>query len=329
MRSLPYSHLVATHRRRPTPAFTLVELLVVMAVIGILISAILVGSSKISEGQKRNFTKTIMRTTQMAIDQFASDDPLKGIYNTKDRASFGTYPPYQLAGNLAGTADNPLSVRAAVEPFRPPGSNYTLTERVYRDIGRSQGAVNAWVDLAPSDANDDIRALYLYLKTYNEAGIAQLPEKAIDQLTAQNEYVNPAGTGTNPGNEGLQNVFGIVDGWGVPLNYFLYVKLERTPSGIQVTNRIPVLMSRGISRERYQRWLANHDDPNAPSLDTESWIFSESMPTPACGSVTRDGGLAVGGAFENGWVRAKARGSTVSGGAPEVYGYLPAYDGEN
>jgi prepilin-type N-terminal cleavage/methylation domain-containing protein len=321
----------------PNPsAFTLIELLVVIVVIGILIAAIGLVGSKAHHNQKIRVTETTMKTVKQAIDQFATQNPLGAIYNRRDAATFGPYPPYQLANPKSGVA-------WALEPnhpffqyaFRPQ----VLTQRLARDIsGIAEGSPvsfnpTSWARLVTDPDTDDIRALYAYLKLYASSELTQVPSTTIKPLSNTPEYVNPTGTGPLPGVAGgtWLDVFGIHDAWGVPLDYFLYVKLEWSmlangASAWRVTDRLPVLRSRGISREEYEAELKGTDE-----YDPDRWIFSDPFPSPAAdpGNTTfRKSGVisTPWNTTKNGWARAVGAGDldpNLPADHPGLFGYVP------
>jgi prepilin-type N-terminal cleavage/methylation domain-containing protein len=309
------------HGGRPLQGFTLVEVLIVIVVISLLIAVIGLVGVKVVHHQKVALTEAIIRDVKMAIDRFAELDPLKNIYDRKGNVTFGPYPPYMLANNGA------LTVGGVLEPAGSLPQDYVLDNRFHRDLNNREGDVTQF-SAVRSDANDDIRALYGYLRVYVADAMSQIPQNAIKRLPLNPsdpagapglaEYVNPAGTGTNPPGDGAIDVLGLYDAWGVPLNYFLYVKLEWVstlafPNGQwQVTQRIPVLHSWGISAEEYQAELARTD-----ALDPQLSIFSDPFPSPAAAGVDPVTGAINGaGAANAGWARALPAGD-------ERIGYVP------
>ncbi|TWT41805.1 hypothetical protein RAS1_29280 [Phycisphaerae bacterium RAS1] len=324
--------------RSPT-AFTLVELLVVIVVVGLLIAGLVTITGHVASSQKRAATKVLFQILQQATDEFAATDPLRHYYNTRQPSErktpgFGSYPPYQLANpnNAVATAvhDKYLSGGNPVA-FNPA----TLAQRVARDLSGSTNTAG-WVDLvgqadganSKSHLDDDNRALSLYLRLYAPGAFARIPQERLLRLPPGNQadFVNPRGSGTAPGSVGLVDVFGIYDGWGVPIDYFLYAKMEWDAlSGLWfVSDRQPVFMSRGISREVYDAQLARYNGPADMSVFGETmgnWIFSVPMPSPAipASEVTNTGGMPLSGG-PGGWVRVR--------GAFDPVGYLPAYDGQ-
>ncbi len=291
-------------------AFTLVELLVVIAVLGIMITVITLVAGRTIYNQRKANTLGIMRSASMAIDQFAQLNPLASIYNRHDRATFGPYPPYMLKG-----ARSAASVRGVLDPG--PTFN-TLSERVLRDLTGQRNPPNPerWVRLNDGDENDDARALYIYLRAFAPDAVGSLPPDRLKPLDPQRpEYVNPSGQGPEPGADGSAwfDVLALHDAWDVPLDYLLYVRLKRvadpqpgnaTAVRYVVVDRRAVLRSRGVKREV---WQAGGDDP-------QRWLFSEPLPKPWA-QVARDGQIQNN---SEGWVRAV--------GARESYNFIPDQD---
>ena len=315
-------------------AFTLVELLVVITIIGLLIAVIAMVASHVLYAQKVNLTKTIMKNIAMALDQFAAEDPLRGVYDKRNAATFGAYPPYMLAGGGKTMQSN--GVPAIVEPYAQysqSGTSYVLQDRLHRDLNSRQGSVNDWARVNnppgdPNEINDDIRALYIYLKLYSPAGLSQVPQTAIKPIPAAGkvDMVYPKG-GADPNS--AVDVFGIYDAWGVPFDYFLYVKLEWGPppagsalaGAWQVVDRKPVLRSRGVTLDEYK----------VAVVDPDKFIFSEDFPLPeANGPYTgptdttrvtfrKDGVMTKTNSQANGWARAPGVGDLD----PNSFGYVP------
>lgn len=325
--------------------FTLIELLIVIVVIGLLIAAIFLVASSIHRNQKVKFTETTMRSLTMAIEQVATENPLKNVYDVKDQQTFGPYPPYMLDSYTG--APNNTSVQKVLEPAASYGNySYVLEDRLHRDLGNRQGNVTAWTQLATTgpqiqnESNDDIRALYTYLKVYSPALLSQVPESAVKPILALGklQYVNPKGTGPAPGQPGSTwlDVFGIYDAWGVPLDYFLYVKLEwavlpnvSPPNNIgwRVTDRVPVLRSHGISYDEYVAEGNGTDE-----RDPDKWIFSEPFRSPPAAQSSqtfrKDGrlpGNPTTPGRDNGWARALAAGDLQTTGPDQTrwFGYVP------
>lgn len=296
------------HPRRR--AFTLIEVLVVVVVIGVLIAAIGLVGTHVIASQRVHATQSIMRTVTAAIDQFHTLNPLREIYDTKNSRTFGAFPPYQMQ-----TTPDRAALSRKVEPLGSTSIAPSLTARLSRDMGGPLDVGSAWVkDVPESDSNNDIRALHAYLSLFAPDVLAQVPPSAIRRLPGDPEdgvLVYPGG----PSAGGARDVFGIYDVWGVPLDYMLYVKLEygldRTGTSMEwrVTDRIPALRSRGVAAEAA-----------AAGADTETdWIFSAEFPTPSLmrsrPDFKKDGRVTSSDSSQNGWARAKGEG--------ETYGYAP------
>lgn len=296
----------AAAARRRRSAFTLIELLIVIFVIGVLATVLVAVAVKVHSGQKASATRNTMRLIRLAIDQFAEENPLQVRYdNPRARdgsvivgKTFGPFPPYQLARHGHN------SVSYALEP-NPPTAN-SLSERLFADLGNQTGSIGDWVDLNQEGEyaeHDDNRALYTYFAAFSSGVLSQIPDTAMERLVPDDlECINPGGAGTGSNAEGRVDVLGFVDAWGVPFDYFLQVKLEYgiLPDGVtqgwRVTDRVPVLRSRGVAKEVVG---------TANDLPGE-WIFSEPLPQPVANVNLRTGAFLSSGSNANGWARAVA-----------------------
>lgn len=306
-------------------AFTMVELLVVIVII-ILLTGLIAGvASKAIENQRITVTKNTMRTIDLAIQQFAGDNPLGTYYNSRRTNSvrFGPYPPYQLFRGVDGTN----TVAWAVDPSNP--DTKTLERRLARDlfnINASSSIPSNRIEIE-TDAHDDIRALYAYLRLFNPAALNQIPQearKALSNIPNKPEYVN---TGSTTDAESRSEVLGFHDAWGVPLDYFLVVRLEwglvpsPTPGlppvpGLLVRDRVPVLRSHGVSSEIFAEYERTKSSSSPRLPDAKKAIYSQPFPSPKA-NVDPDTGLFSGGTSGNGWARAKAAGNK------KYYEYIP------
>jgi type II secretory pathway pseudopilin PulG len=320
-------------RHRCSIAFTMIELLVVIVILALLISLITAVAGKVIRQQKVRNTQQIMQNVILAIDQFTAEDPLQQIYGRRGSETFGKYPPYQLsAAGLAGGD----CVSVAIENPPPGGwDDNLLTDRLYRDMKAPGGPDDSVAISAPNDGNDDIRALYAYLRVFAADSLRVIPEDALKPVIPNGlDYVNPQGGGTTVGSTGLIDVLGIHDAWGVPLDYMLYVKCEyrlapgqANPSWV-ITERRPVLRSRGIDREVYDVWVQSNTDPTQREQrfsPADKWLFSEPFCSPAAqltDGPTYTNGILPGSPNPansgNGWARAVA--------AHEDYAYRPDGD---
>lgn len=345
-------NLTSTPRRRP--AFTIIELMIVVVVIGLLITMVVGVGSTVVDSQRRIYTQQILANTETAVRFFETEAPLRNVYNRRDGQTWGNLPPYPVHHALSGAPDDDELqeyVCYVMEPGGAPGyedsgtrwgnadAENNLSVRLTHDMGSSNAENNTedWVRFGwdggeqrnQNDGNDDIRALYAYLDIFTPRALNAVPKGALKPLNPQarlskdeefHDYVNPGGrdikgrlpdpgdpdpdTGFTPWRE----VFGIHDAWGVPLDYYIYAKVEWAvdtdgEARYIVTDRIPVLRSRGITREQYDAWREIViDDPDAADAlynRTESWIVSSAMPRPVADVVLNSDDQSFEGKLRN------------------------------
>lgn len=303
-------------QRAAARGFTLVELLIVVVVIAILLTAIVVSGGKLFGQQRVSVTTNTMRTVEVAIDQFRDVNPLRSVYDRRSTKSFGALPPYVLSNPANG------SVNGILEPRATP---HTFQTRVGSDLGGGQ--VNSVrVSGAPAEVaqrrHDDIRSLYVYLQHYVPDALANVPQTALKPLNDANREFFQFGAAAGAGVEARRTeILGILDGWGVPLDYVLYARLQCTPDGMVIAERIPALRSRGVSREEAENdWTGN-------LKRAEKWLWSKDLAQPLASNIAADGRVTgyltseTCNTASDGWVRAVAN--------AEDYGYLPAQDADN
>ena len=226
-------------------ALTLVELLIVIVVIGILVSAILVASSGFINKGRSNNTQSVLQIVADAVEEFKREqtakptitrakqqkmagvgDPAKPQVFYTDR--YGLYPPDELevfsALGLPGSAPPPDSRSLApggAEVIAPGSSTPWKALRFYRD-GSPDDAVE----------NRDQAAMILAIETLSESASAIL-----DRIPDRNRTPGPLDASGNPalflnrrdpttgtlnatwdGNYDHQ-IRLIVDDWGNPISY--------------------------------------------------------------------------------------------------------------
>ena len=349
-----HARIAQSNRRR---GFSLIELLVVVGVVGVLLASLTVaGSTAIYSARAKN-TRQVIANVEFALEVFREENPLRLSYDRPGGTTFGPYPPYQLANwNAAGFTQNsfdPDSVAQLVEPQAPVGGGrgrqYRLSDRLWRDFGGQTGAKRDWVRFGSDDnglqANDfdgfdDNRALAAYLEAFSP-GALQLPNwarKPLNEDPSRPDQINLSGSGQEPGEEdsGWTDVLGIYDAWGVPLDYFHYVKIDWTyergfpggqyRAGYFITDRRPALRSLGMDRDTFDAWVASGRDDTLGYNRRENWIFGEQMPRPFfTGLVSGSPGNLDRSQQASGWVAAKARlgRDVVNGDNGKDYPYVP------
>ncbi|MFO0839638.1 MAG: hypothetical protein U1D55_14070 [Phycisphaerae bacterium] len=297
---------------------TIIELLIVIAVIALLISMItVVGGSAISS-HRRSSTASTMRAITLALDEFRIENPLRLIYDQRNNASFGPLPPYQIRHQGTTSDHLPVIVEGNALGVSYPSS---LQLRLARDMGLNAAQAATNIKLAPADRNDDNRALYTYLKLFAPESLKQVPESSLKPLRSGSpELINAnASNVAAAGVAGTFDVLGFHDAWGVPMEYMMYVRVEWQGKWV-IVDRVPVLRSLGITREEYDVAFA----VPTPKTDPKKWIFSADFPSPTARFVAGQVGLwggqlvqpaAANPASSNGWARLRSEG--------DRYGYYP------
>ncbi len=204
---------VATRLRRA--GFTLVELLVAIAVIALLVGLIgVAGSSALVRGRVRE-TQSVMRTLEMAITQFNEEAPLGRVPAYRGR--YGNYPCDELEGfvRIVGAPGIP-AIPAGTGPVIGPGSASDLNTPI-----AGLGAIE----------NQDIKAMVLVMRLYSPAAT-----EILDKIPAQYRRTPPdideffdRDTDGNLGPDDEPLVY-FVDSWGTPFGYYATRQTGATPT---------------------------------------------------------------------------------------------------
>ncbi len=195
-------------------AFTLIELVIVIAIVALLISVLVrVGGSAITSSRV-NETRAVMETLNLAIEQFASESTFGKISYSAggDQVRiyderFGSNPPDELEGfdqgfGIPGRVGVPATDRFLVtEPA-------TLTLLNVTNVSEVQNA--------------DIKAMVLAIRLYSDAAssiLDKIPGRY--QRVAGDEFLDRDGmnTGGMPDPDDVVLTY-YVDTWGTPLQYF-------------------------------------------------------------------------------------------------------------
>ena len=214
---------MARQESRPPgpPAFTLVELLLVMAILVVLIGAVItVGRSQIAKGKVRE-TQTVLSTLQSAAQQFAAEKPLSKVRGYVAR--YGDYPPDELDGFLKSKGIPGSKAPPDTDGrIAPGGSDLKVPDNNKLENVR----------------NGDIKAFALAVRLFSREGAATL-----DRIPSK--YRAPAvkdasGTPAEFLHHGTDDAFKtgqdepldyFVDPWGTPIAYLATADLRKDASG--------------------------------------------------------------------------------------------------
>jgi len=195
-------------------AFTLVELIVVIAVLGILAAILLPVAGRIIDSNRASQTRQTMGVLAAAIDRFVLERPLAADPGDSKR---GVDPPSQRYG-----------------PYPPDGYSPAVLQHYIAGAHPSEPVVRVGTSGQPTSETpvDDFRSiegLYLYLSRLSSRAKEVLERLPDGVLTNQDRC--PSG----PCPDALQLVTGeriplveVADGWGRPLRYSVW---EEAPQG--------------------------------------------------------------------------------------------------
>ncbi len=228
-------------------ALTLVEMLIVIIVIGILVSAILVASAGLINKSRTNNTRSVLTVVSEALEQFKRDqsgrptissarqpkkpgegDLAKNTISYSDR--YGAYPPDELEvftpGGLPGST-GPANVSRSLAPGK--------AQIIATDANPPWEAMRYFkdgADLAKDRVEHrDLLAMILAIETLSESGSAildRIPDR--NRTSAPLDGDKPAIflSRPDPGDATINTEWDsefdsevrfIVDDWGIPLSY--------------------------------------------------------------------------------------------------------------
>lgn len=207
-------------------AFTLVELLVVMGIIGVLIGILVTVTRSVLSSGKGRVTAATLAIVQQAVDQFERDKPaitaswlIPGALRYRER--YGGFPPDELEvftdKGLDGKTGRTIAPSLAVIVPAPSASRYasSLSYKV-SGLGVDEQAME----------HRDLAAMLLAIQLYSPAAteiLSKIParhwsEGVVDTLGTPAQFLDRNDNGKwDPGDAQIRY---ILDDWGVPLAYY-------------------------------------------------------------------------------------------------------------
>lgn len=245
-RSLPIS------RRRRVSAFSLIEILVVIAIIGILLAVVFRGGSTLVRNAKTRDTEALLKKLDLAIDEFKREADLSKIPNAK--ALFNGAPPDDLrvfdASSATYSVVGGCPVRFSSNGVFKRNETIVKVADLIDDRG-GDGTLKSTAKLVHAD----IRAMVLSMRLYSPRARAILdsidPKYWADTEAVDGYVYYPDASDTS---SFVQLDF-LVDAWGNPLEYYstcrcqmgitLPPREETSNTFVHYNNDGPVIVSYG------------------------------------------------------------------------------------
>ena len=236
-------------RRR---AFTLVELMVVVAILAVLLGAVLAVTSSTIANAKARQTQAVMLNIQQAIEQFQTDAPLKRVKDYRDR--YGVYPCDEL------------------EPFVRNGANRgrpqkDLTAPLGRVIGPGADSdLNVPANGLNKVPDRSIKAMALAIRLYSSEGSAILdrisPKYRRPPMDRDEFFDRDASGGGATLDIDDEPLIYFVDAWGTPFEYFAVSPADDTTLAVNT----PAPTDLAGNRLDASRWLVDGRNRGKPLL---------------------------------------------------------------
>ena len=200
-------------------AFTLVELIVVVAVIAILIAAIVGVSTSVIRGGKERDTEAMLQVLDLAVKEFRDDAPLAKVPNYKKRYVENCPPDELEAFTDEFTPGSYLKIAQGSDPLKD--------------------ATDDQLDLAEVKARST-KAMALAITLYSDEAdaIIERIDGRFRKSTGGSEYLERQ---VGAGSKIKQPLTYFVDSWGTPVEYFA-TSVDPSDSTMALTDQTPTVV---------------------------------------------------------------------------------------